>query len=208
MKTRGEIQNLLKLNGAMQAGELADALGVTAMAVRQHLYELEAKGFVAFEEKGKGRGRPAKYWKLTEKADRHFPDAHADLSVSLLASLRDVFGDDGFDRLLDKRAEEQVEVYRRALNGATNLKDKLTRFAEARTAEGYMAAVSNDGDDFLFIENHCPICQAARACSGLCRMELHVFQAVFVAEAEFKREEHILKGARRCAYRVTAKSLQ
>jgi predicted ArsR family transcriptional regulator len=60
-----------------------------------------------------------------------------------------------------------------------------------------------DSDGFLFVENHCPICAAARACSGLCRSELEVFRGALGDGVTVERTDHILAGARRCAYRVT-----
>lgn len=72
-----------------------------------------------------------------------------------------------------------------------------------RSAEGYMAETRRDGDDFLFIENHCPICAAAQACMGFCRSELELFRQVLGEDVRVEREEHILLGARRCAYRIS-----
>lgn len=55
---------------------------------------------------------------------------------------------------------------------------------------------------FLLVENHCPICAAATACKGFCATELDLFRAVFGPRVEVARVEHIVSGARRCAYRV------
>jgi predicted ArsR family transcriptional regulator len=66
-----------------------------------------------------------------------------------------------------------------------------------------MASVAKDTrGSFLFVENHCPICAAAAACQGLCRSELAIFRAVLGAEITVERTDHILAGARRCAYRI------
>ncbi len=59
------------------------------------------------------------------------------------------------------------------------------------------------GGGFLFVENHCPICAAAAACQGFCRAELMVFRAVLGPDVAIERTDHILAGARRCAYRIT-----
>ena len=67
-----------------------------------------------------------------------------------------------------------------------------------------MAEVRRDGEDFLFVENHCPICAAARLCTGLCREELALFKRVLGSGIEVERTSHILAGAGRCAYRVRA----
>ena len=62
-------------------------------------------------------------------------------------------------------------------------------------------AVSGYDGAYLLIENHCPICAAAAACQGFCRAELSLFE-MLLAPARVERLEHILAGARRCAYRV------
>lgn len=54
----------------------------------------------------------------------------------------------------------------------------------------------------LLVEDHCPICIAARSCQGFCRSELQLFQEVVGAEASVIREQHLLAGAARCVYRI------
>ncbi|MEL6180470.1 MAG: MarR family transcriptional regulator, partial [Myxococcota bacterium] len=72
---------------------------------------------------------------------------------------------------------------------------------------GYMASVERDADGaLLLIEDHCPICVAARGCQGLCASEQEVFQAVMGSEVDVHRTDHILAGARRCAYRVVPRA--
>ncbi len=203
-QTRRRLLDSLKQEGPQGAAELAAPLGITAMAVRQHLYALEAEGLVANAPERRGKGRPVKLWRLTPAADRFFPDGHAELTTGLLAAMREVFGDAGLEKLMAARSEQQAAAYRDRLGRAKSLKDKLVKLAAARTDEGYMAAVERGADGaWLLVENHCPICSAAAACSGLCAAELDVFRRVLGPEVEIERTDHILAGARRCAYRVT-----
>jgi len=58
-------------------------------------------------------------------------------------------------------------------------------------------------EGYWFIENHCPICAAARRCQNFCRSELQLFQSLFAEQASVTREDYILDGARRCSYRIT-----
>ena len=58
---------------------------------------------------------------------------------------------------------------------------------------------------FTLVENHCPICAAATACQGFCRAELEVFRSVLGDDVTVERTDHILAGARRCAYRITVR---
>jgi predicted ArsR family transcriptional regulator len=66
-----------------------------------------------------------------------------------------------------------------------------------------MAEWSRADGGFLLIENHCPICAAAAVCQGLCREELSLFRRVLGSEVRVERTDHVLAGARRCAYRIT-----
>ena len=65
-----------------------------------------------------------------------------------------------------------------------------------------MAQARRDGEGWLLVENHCPICAAASQCTRLCANELDVFERVLGPDARVTRVEHMLDGARRCAYRV------
>jgi len=200
---RRAVLDHLKLDGPLDAEALAGLLGVSAMAVRQHLYSLAEEGLVAYDEEARPVGRPAKLWYLTQAADSFFPNGHQDLTVGLLGNLRQAFGEAGMDKLLRARAEEQTDLYRGEMNLKSSLGDRLEALAAIRTGEGYMAAVeSAGGGDYLLIENHCPVCAAAAACQGLCALELEVFRAVLGDGVTVERSDHILAGARRCAYAV------
>jgi predicted ArsR family transcriptional regulator len=205
--TKHAILDLLKRRGPSEAGAISQELDITAMAVRQHLYALEDEGQVSFKAAPSqgGRGRPAKLWQVESAADGAFPDAHAELSVELIGNIKAVFGARGLDKLIEKRTEHQIAAYRAALAGANSLKDKVKRLARLRSEAGYMAESTADGEGFLLIENHCPICRAAAACTGLCRQELEVFRAALGPQAGIERTDHILAGARRCAYRIWRK---
>jgi len=203
-KTRRSIIHLLKTEGPLTSAQLAERLELTAMAVRQHLYALESEKFVSVEERPVPIGRPAKYWHLTRTADRFFPDAYAELSVALIDALDDAFGAEGLKRVVQSRTARQEANYSERISTSASLEKKLRELARVRTEEGYMAEVkSGDKGSYLFIENHCPICVAATRCQGFCSAELWLFRKVLGSGVAVEREEHIVSGARRCAYRVT-----
>jgi predicted ArsR family transcriptional regulator len=209
-RSRRALIDLLKQEGPQDAGALARRLGISAMAVRQHLYDLEGEGLVSHEAEGrplgsKVIGRPAKLWALTPAADRFFPDGHAEFTVGLINSMKQAFGADGLDKILKVRAKEQINAYKASLDKQPNLPKKLKALAEIRTEEGYMAEVTKANGGYLLVENHCPVCSAASACTNLCKLELEVFQKSLGREHDVKRIDHILAGARRCAYLVTRK---
>lgn len=204
-RTRRAVLDLLKREGPVEAPDLAAMLQVTDMAVRQHLYALEEDGYVEARPVARPRGRPAKKWMLTQKSDRYFPDAHAELTADLLMAMKSAFGDAGMDAILAERTKAQKADYAKKVGKRKSLRARLEALAALRTKEGYVAAVEKDGDGYLLVENHCPICVAAKACSGLCSAELAVFQHALGPDTDVERTDHILAGARRCAYRVRVK---
>ena len=201
---RQAVLDLVQRDGPVSADALAGKLGLTTMAVRQHLASLENAGHVRFEEETRPRGRPVKLWRTTPAASVEFADSHSALAVDLIAQMKKAFGEGGMDRILKLRTAEQERGYRAQTAEARSLKARLDKLAKIRSAEGYMAEVRRDGEDFLFVENHCPICAAARLCTGLCREELALFKRVLGPGVAVERTSHILAGASRCAYRVRA----
>lgn len=202
-KTRRAITKLLKTEGPIDSKQLAERLGLTAMAVRQHLYALQREGLVAAEERPIPIGRPAKFWRLTREADHLFPEAYAELSVALIDSVKDAFGEEGLERVLTSRCARQRTDYAKQIKPADTLARKLRNLAKLRTEEGYMAEIKKEDDgSFLLVENHCPICAAANACQGFCSTELDLFRSVLGPGVAVERAEHIIKGDHRCVYKI------
>ena len=195
----------LKTRGPQTAAQVARRLDVTAMAVRQHLYRLNVEGLVEFNDERRKVGRPARVWRLTSAAAERFPDTHGDLTVEIIGSVRAAFGEAGMDKLLCERTRHQIDEYRARLRPAgTSIAKRAQALAEIRRDQGYMAECTKMPDgSVLLAENHCPICAAASTCQGLCREELSLFRAVLGEKARVERTDHILAGARRCAYRIT-----
>jgi predicted ArsR family transcriptional regulator len=194
----------LKTRGPQTAADIGTRLEMTTAGARQHLLKLETAKLVQSESRREGRGRPRQYWRLTQRGHDRFPDRHSELTLDLLRSVRGLFGDRGLDRLIEHREQVSIADYRRIVGARRSLRQKLAALAQIRSREGYMANVTRDTEGrFLFVENHCPICAAAAACQGLCRSELAVFRAVLGSGVSVERIDHILAGARRCAYRVS-----
>ncbi|GLS91864.1 transcriptional regulator [Psychromonas marina] len=203
-KSTAKIFQLLKENGEMSAKQLSERLAMTTMGVRQHLQLLEESGELTFFDKKAPRGRPTRLWKLTEKANHHFEDGHEELTVQLLISVKEVFGEAGLEKLISKREETTLALYQKEVLAFDSISERLQALVKLRNQEGYMASFEVQQDCYWLYENHCPICAAATTCLNFCRSELQIFSLLFEGLAVITREEHIVEGARRCAYKVIA----
>lgn len=194
---------LLKTKGPLTVKALSQALNMTTMGARQHLLQLQEQGLVSHYNRAEKVGRPSQYWQLTSQSHMYFPDSHSQLTVSMLNAVETVFGELGLDKLIRQRERDCLQDYQAQLAAFTSLHEKIEQLVAIRDSEGYMATFEQDesGHYWLF-ENHCPICAAAQSCQDFCRSELSMFRACLSGLANVHREEHILEGARRCAYKI------
>ena len=201
--TAERLLTILKMHGPQSAIALGEALDITDEAARQQLLKLRDEGLVEAFSEIRGLGRPKQIWKLTAAASSEkFPDAHAQMTVQLISTIRSVLGEEALEKLIATRESETRASYEIEMKGADSLHERLTRLAAIRDREGYMCELKKDSKGYLLVENHCPICAAATECQGFCRAEMKTFQKVIGSNTTITREEHIVSGARRCAYRI------
>ena len=205
-KSQDRIMERLKTRGPQSVKILSKQLGMTTMGVRQHLAGLETKGLVAqTQEERQTRGRPVHLWKLSKSGHNRFPNTHSQTTLELIDVIRSTLGEKSLNQLIDSRSEEVETNYRAQLDAAApELQQQIERLAQLRSEEGYMAEVRLLPDGWMLIENHCPIYSAAASCQQFCKTELEIFQRLFENEATVARTDHLLKGTRRCAYKITA----
>lgn len=206
MEDRGAMRVLhaLKSAGPATAEAIARRLKVTTVAARQQLGRLAEKERVVYEDRREGVGRPKRIWSLTDAGNALFPDSHAAMALDLIDGIRAALGEDALEQVIASREKAMRKLYAARLQPARSLAERARLLAAQRSEEGYMAeAKPQRNGEILLVENHCPICVAAKACQGFCRSELALFRDALGKDVRVEREEHILAGARRCAYRLT-----
>ena len=194
---------LLKMRGPQTVTELAKELHLTGEAVRLQLIKMNKEGLVKAAASAKGVGRPVQMWSLTKKGHNRFPDAHAELSMQLITTIRNSLGPGVLDNLIKVREKTARKRYDSELKKISSLKERLSKLVAIRNQEGYLAEWQKDKDGYLLIENHCPICSAATFCGSLCQSELKTFQEVLGKDVFVQRMDHIISGDRRCLYKIT-----
>ena len=105
--TRRALLKALKTHGESRADELAERLGVTVSAVRQHLTGLQADGLVEFREQRGGRGRPRHVYRLSDAGEALFPRSYGELTTELLAYVEDE-DPELVERVFERRRQRRV----------------------------------------------------------------------------------------------------
>ena len=107
-EAKRNVLELLKRQGGLTAMQMASQLGLTDVAIRQHLGVLESNGLVESELlKPDGRGRPSTIWLLTDLASELFPNRHADLTVDLINAQTNIIAGRGLSILKNNALNAQ-----------------------------------------------------------------------------------------------------
>jgi predicted ArsR family transcriptional regulator len=202
---RATIVELLRRCGEASVAELSERLGISAVATRRHLAVLEADELVAARTVRQARGRPAARYHLTEAAGRLFPQRYDRFAAEALDFLTDEHGRDGLRAFLRWRLEREVAGLREAVT-APDLPGRLEQLADALSAAGFEASVTNDGDGFTLTQQHCALEEVAREHPELCAYEAATFSKVLGRDVTLSRRETLTAGATACVCSIRSRS--
>ena len=197
--SRNDIVQYLKQHGSAPAQEIADTLGITAVAVRKHLDALQVEGKVAIRRLPLPRGRPKLVYELTDAADSLFPKTYERLAVDLLDDLVLLDGEEKLDRLFRARNQKLFGQYMDRL-GEKAFAERIEELTKLRDEEGYMPVLRQHGDSFVLTEHHCPIYAVAQRFPEACECETELFKQVLDTDVE--RETRLVDGQPACIYRI------
>src|SRR5215469_18473175 len=124
--TRMEVLELLRRKGHASAEAIANDLGVTPNAVRQHLTNLERDGFVVSHPERRARGRPSLLFALTERADSVFPKRYGQLATMVLQEVQEMGGPDALDEVFARVAARHASAIEPNLDGL-DFDEKMNR---------------------------------------------------------------------------------
>jgi DeoR family suf operon transcriptional repressor len=110
--------DLLRLRDSLGIGELAEALGVTATAVRQRLDRLMKAGLIERSSVSRPRGRPAHAYRLTLAGQKLGGDNFRDLALVLWREIRSVRDPAVRSGLLGRIGSALAETYRKHVAGS------------------------------------------------------------------------------------------
>lgn len=177
--TKQKILTLLKKSDWLTVSELSRRMGITPMAVRQHLMALEKRGIIRYEARKYGIGRPVFLYRLTDMAEEIFPKAYGKFINEMLLTLEETEGTKKLDKLFRLRKEHILEEKRNSLAGGKTLAEKVSKLAGELDGEGFMVEFSEDGDNFILKQYNCPIKGVAARFKQPCKYELELYRDLF-----------------------------
>ncbi len=186
--TQHRVLEALKRAGEATAYELAEALEISASAVRQHLNALRSAGYIAARQERGQTGRPADRFHTTELTETMFVKGTNNLSLELLTHVEEE-DPELVTRIFERRRHRRVTHAQDKLVGKT-LSEKVAVLAGLLDTEGYLVDFDEPAPGQYRINLHsCAIWAVATRYSQACSTELE-FLRELIPEATIERVTH------------------
>jgi predicted ArsR family transcriptional regulator len=161
-------------NGPSTTADLAERLELTPAAVRRHLDHLVEAGTVDSAEQrvygARGRGRPARVFRLTESGRDQLENQYDDLASQALRFLRETQGEDAVMDFARRRVDFIETDFAEVAKAQPDLAPAEV-LAEVLTRGGYAAGVRQLPIGEQLCQQHCPVSHVAHEFPQLCEAE-------------------------------------
>lgn len=194
----------VRRRGEATAEQVAAQLEMTVSGARQHLSALARDGYVDATELPTAepkRGRRALVYTVTPAADAVFPKAYGELTNELLGYLSER-DPELLDELFDERRAHRIQAAQARLAPKRTLGAKVAELTRILDEDGYLASSERVAPGvYRIVEHNCAIWAVAQRYGQACTSEIEFIRAVLPG-AQVERVQHMVAGARRCAYEI------
>ncbi len=148
--------------------DLSQLLKINKNAVKEHMENLELKGYVKSFFRGGGAGRPRKFYELTEKGMNLLPKKYVSFATMLVNQIETEFGRDKVNEILGKVADKIVtdSGWDKTEDGVKlSREDKISRlndFVNTLNKLGYYARLEVTDDVVRIIRHNCIFYELAK----------------------------------------------
>lgn len=184
-RTRDRVLQAISEDGPLSATALASRLGLTPAAVRRHLDLLVDKGDIQEHEpaatRGRGRGRPARAYVLSEAGHIGMGSDYDDVATSALRFLAERAGDEAVGEFARERIADLEERLAEQLDAVgDDVAARAEILATALTANGFAAstrpvAAGTPLAGVQLCQGHCPVQHVAAEFPQFCDAETDAF---------------------------------
>ncbi len=188
--------------------ELSQILQINKTAVKEHMENLEMKGYVKPFFRGKGAGRPSKYYELTEKGLALLPKRYINLATMLIDEVETEFGKDKlnviFGRIADKiltNAGWKVSSDNDRLSRDQKIQH-LREFVSTLNELGYYARLEVTDDTVRIIRHNCIFYELAKNNNRIICGSLGSQLIDKSITDDFKIREKFSEGSNKCVVEV------
>lgn len=194
----------LKKNGKMSLVELSEEIGISKMAILNHLQKMESIGLVERYLVKSSVGRPYYVFKTTDNSRLGMNSSNNEMLENLLDFLEKTGNNDLVTKFLSERYSSVRLDYEKQLS-KFNDREKVQELSRIREKENYYPELKETGKDgFELLEYNCPIFEISRKFGVACSLETQLFASVLQMEVNSTHRQ--VNGSDVCRFLIKKKS--
>lgn len=198
--TKSEILENLLCND-LTALDLSDMLGINESAVRRHLNKLKSSGLVeAYFEKAE-KGRPKKYFSITDEGKELFPRQIELLLELVIKNLREEFDEEVTDKLADKLVYDLQQMLPTVYK-EEDFDQKIEKIVEGFDELGFYSSFYDTDGQYKVKYRNCAFGNLSSEEAGwLCDIHRRVIEEM-LEDPEIEQERSMLEGDKSCVQMI------
>jgi DeoR family transcriptional regulator, suf operon transcriptional repressor len=194
-----DLLELLRIAGPLGVSELADAMEVTATAIRQRLVRLTANMMIQREVVRAGRGRPKHRYSLSEKGARVAGSNYTDLALALWQELNSITDEELRRQLLRRIARSLASNYAEQVQGSSPA-ERIRSLGKLLSEQRIPVSVDESTQQPTLTAHACPYPNLAEQDRSVCAMEKMLFSELVGGDVEIT--ECRLDGGTGCRFQT------
>ena len=197
--SRRQILEVIKKQGKATLEDLATALGLSSMTVRQHLAILEREGYVVPSQERRPLGRPRYVFSLSLHGEDQFPKSYALLAEQLLQEIVQQDGEARVAQLFEGIAQRLAAAQRPRLADLP-LPKQLSLITQLMNDEGQLAEWVETETSYTLLAYNCPYLRVAHTHDQLCNFHHRLLNLLL--DAPVYRGHCLMEDSPFCSYNV------
>jgi predicted ArsR family transcriptional regulator len=167
------LEYLLEHSKGATLDEIAEHLGITKTAAREHVVKIENLGLLTFEDIQGSVGRPRRHYLLSNNGHEIFPRQYSWLSNILLEYLAEDMGPESVSNMMESLAVRIAESMKVRFDNTRSTAALLVEITKALNELGYRASLKqSDLRKGAVIEaTNCVYHKVAKTHPSLCRFD-------------------------------------
>ena len=200
LNQKGMMDYLLTHNAGATLDELAEHLGITKTAAREHMIKLESLGYITFRDERGSVGRPRRKYLLSNEGQEAFPRQYSWLSTILLEHLAEDLGAQKVAKIMHGLADSVAQQMESRFKNAPDAPALLAEVTAALNELGYRAQLKqSDLRKGAVIEaSNCVYHAVAKKHPELCQFDVRFMENA--TNLRVKLESCIARGGAVCRF--------
>jgi DeoR family suf operon transcriptional repressor len=189
--------------------ELSELLKINKTAVKEHMGFLEMKGYVRSYFRGDGRGRPSKFYEITDRGIELFPKKYVAFASLLVDTLEKEIGKEKVNVILAKVADRLISEAGWKEGGIVSSMSrsekiqKLEDFVGILNRLGYYARLEKTPDSVRIVRHNCIFYELAKTNKKIICGTLGSDMISSSLDTNFSIKEKFSDGGKKCVVEIS-----